>query len=253
MKNKLFISWSKASTRGIADSLARHLELMLPRQEVFVSTRDITLGENFRNVIDEQLKSSSFALICVNSENIKEPWLHYEAGAISATIEKAHIIPLLFDGDFEIIKDTPLGVFHAIKYDKEAIRQIVDLVSDDKTRAQEYFKKFWPDLEADIAQHMGREPAHKPKGQTSKNTSRRPPFRFSMIGLKAGDELSFVDDGRIKCKVATDRTVTFRKNEMSLTRAAGIVLEEWGEHSDVAGPRYWCWQGQTLAELRSPI
>lgn len=80
---------------------------------------------------------------------------------------------------------------------------------------------------------------------------RQPPFAFTMIGLKPGDELTSAFDDAITCTVSSDKKVLFRQELMSLSAAALIVAHEKGyAWSVIQGPQYWKHDGSTLAELR---
>ncbi|MEI9805326.1 MAG: GIY-YIG nuclease family protein [Pseudolabrys sp.] len=57
---------------------------------------------------------------------------------------------------------------------------------------------------------------------------RKSNFRFSLVGLKPGDELQSVFDDEIMCVVKNDRWVIFRGEEHSLSSSALIVAHEKG-------------------------
>lgn len=83
---------------------------------------------------------------------------------------------------------------------------------------------------------------------------RQPPFAFSMIGVKPGDELISTFSGSISCTVYSDKRVLFRGSVLSLSAAALEVAHEHGyEWSVIQGPQYWMWNGKTLTELRSEL
>jgi hypothetical protein len=80
---------------------------------------------------------------------------------------------------------------------------------------------------------------------------RKSNFRFSLVGLKPGDELQSVFDDAITCMVKSDRWVLFRGEEHSLSSSALIIAHEKGLGWEaIAGPAYWKYDGRTLAELR---
>lgn len=84
--------------------------------------------------------------------------------------------------------------------------------------------------------------------------SKQPPFAFSMIGLKPGDQLISSFDEDVTCTVSSDRKVNFRNEVMSLSAAALIVAKENGYvWSACQGPQYWMFDNKTLAELRAEV
>jgi len=77
-------------------------------------------------------------------------------------------------------------------------------------------------------------------------------FLFSMLGIKPGTILVHTHDSNATCEVFDDRLVKFRGEEkpMSLSKSAGIVLEEHNLNGNVAGPNYWTFDGKTLSSWR---
>jgi hypothetical protein len=87
----------------------------------------------------------------------------------------------------------------------------------------------------------------KPKAKTD----RRPPFKFSMIGLKPGDELTFDSTGA-KVIVASDNTIEYQGKEFTFNR---FVVEYLPEEKRIPagtyqGPKYFTYNGKTLWQLR---
>ena len=93
----------------------------------------------------------------------------------------------------------------------------------------------------------------KPKKQDKPKTKadRRPPFKFSMIGLKPGDELTFDSTGA-KVIVASDNTIEYQGKEFTLNR---FVVEYLPEEKRIPagtyqGPKYFTYNGKALWQLR---
>jgi len=93
----------------------------------------------------------------------------------------------------------------------------------------------------------------KPKKQDKPKAKadRRPPFKFSMIGLKPGDELTFDSTG-VKVKVTSDNTIDYQGKEFTLNR---FVLEYLPEEKRIPagtyqGPKYFTYNGKNLWQLR---
>ncbi len=83
---------------------------------------------------------------------------------------------------------------------------------------------------------------------------RRPPFRFSLADIPIGAELQFIRDEKMVCKVINDRTVEFLGERKSLSAAASELLSKSGRKStQVQGPIYWLYEGETLEERRQRI
>jgi len=65
--------------------------------EPYVSSEDIDKGTRWSTDIAKELENSSFGILCVTKENLTAPWLTFEAGALSKTMDKAFVSPFLFD------------------------------------------------------------------------------------------------------------------------------------------------------------
>lgn len=76
---------------------------------------------------------------------------------------------------------------------------------------------------------------------------RRPPLRFSAIGIEEGDVLSFVDDPSKTVTVADDRHVRYGDVVTSLS---ALAEELSGSGHAMQGPRYFTFEGETLADRR---
>ena len=81
--------------------------------------------------------------------------------------------------------------------------------------------------------------------------SRRPNFRFDMLGIRPGETLHSLFDQDITCTVHDNKKVLFRGEVMSLSNAALVVAREQGKTwNTIAGTGYWKYDEQTLWELR---
>ena len=82
-------------------------------------------------------------------------------------------------------------------------------------------------------------------------TRRKQRFNFLMLNLEPGTELHFIKDKTITCKIHNNTQIEFRNEITWLSPAAETILREMGYSApSVAGPLYWTYQGQTLADLR---
>ena len=77
--------------------------------------------------------------------------------------------------------------------------------------------------------------------------ARRGPFRFSMCGIKPGEEVVFVEDDTKKAKVVDDRHVSFDKETTSLSALAKRLLEC---NHPVQGTLHFKYRGKILDDLR---
>jgi hypothetical protein len=80
--------------------------------------------------------------------------------------------------------------------------------------------------------------------------SNRPPFEFSMIGLKPGDIIAFKNDNTTTAKVLDNKYIELNGERLSLTAATQKVLDN---NRAVQGPAFWMYDGKTLSEIRDEI
>ena len=79
---------------------------------------------------------------------------------------------------------------------------------------------------------------------------RRAPFRFSMVDIPPGSEISFSRDENIKAKVIDDRFIELNGEKTRISNAAQRLLGvEW----PAQGPLYWMYEGETLDERRQRL
>lgn len=80
--------------------------------------------------------------------------------------------------------------------------------------------------------------------------ARRAPFRFDMVGIPAGSEISFSRDENIKARVIDNRFIELEGEKTRLSDSAQKLLGvEW----PAQGPLYWMYEGETLDERRRRI
>lgn len=90
--------------------------------------------------------------------------------------------------------------------------------------------------------------------QIAELVSKRPRFRFSMLQIPVGAELSFLYDEACVCITKDDNSkIEYEGNEYTLSGLAQKLLVEkrgWKDGTRAQGPKYFTYQGETLSELR---
>ena len=100
--NKIFISWSGPRSKEIAKGIKWLLEDIIflgTDLKCFVSDLDITSGSDWWIKIKGELKTCKMGLLCVTKENIKAPWIYFEAGAMIA--REIPTTPILINCGFQ--------------------------------------------------------------------------------------------------------------------------------------------------------
>ena len=84
--------------------------------------------------------------------------------------------------------------------------------------------------------------------------NKRKRFNFQMLDIDSGETLTFKKDETITATVIDDQKINFRGESTSLSAAADTVLRELGyDWTSVQGPRWWCFEGKTLSDLRNEM
>lgn len=159
-------------------------------------------------------------------------------------------VPLSFECFYVAVVEDPNRV-------ERAIHEAFD---DHRIRKSREFFRISPDKPPAIIELLclknitpGQDIVIEAEDQVALNEERKRKsnFRFSLVGIKPGDELQSVFDESITCTVKDDRRVYFRGKEDSLSNSALEIAHEKGYGwQAVAGPAYWKYNGKTLAELR---
>ena len=122
----------------------------------YVSSEDIDKGARWSTDIATELEDSTFGILCVTKDNLNAPWLTFEAGALSKTMDKAFVSPFLFDIKRSEV-DGPILQFQSTIFEKEDIRKLLKTLNkacgDDKLtdeRLDKAFEVWYPTLEDEL-------------------------------------------------------------------------------------------------------
>lgn len=153
---KVFISWSGARSKKVALIFRDWLPTVIQAIEPFVSSEDIEKGSRWNTDIAQELKESSFGLICVTKDNLSAPWLNFEAGALSKSIDNSYVAPLLFDVKPSELKGSPISQFQATSFTEDDMKRLIETLNSaageclTPTRLNKAFELCYPDLEKSL-------------------------------------------------------------------------------------------------------
>jgi hypothetical protein len=128
---------------------------MIPGIETFMSSEEIDKGMRWGDKIAKELHGTDYGILFVTAENVSAPWLNFEAGALSKSIDVGRVAPLLIDAKIENLSGSPINQFQASLFDKEELKKLVISVSKNGSTVKpdvvsQYFEKFWVDIEKEI-------------------------------------------------------------------------------------------------------
>ena len=153
---KVFVSWSGDLSKKYAAFLKNWLEQCIQSVEVFFSAEDIEKGETWHTKLSNELRDTNFGIVCLTSENVNAPWIHFEAGALSKMLD-SRVATLAINVNFSDIKG-PLSTFQATKLEKNDIFQLLQSINNSQEKAlseeklKASFEAFWPNFERHISE-----------------------------------------------------------------------------------------------------
>lgn len=166
---KVFISWSGERSQAIANALREWLPNVIQALEPWMSATDIEKGARWSSDIATQLEETSVGIICLTSDNLEAPWIHFEAGALSKTLEKSFVCPYLFDLEPTDLKG-PLVQFQAAKANKQDTRKLLHTINraqGERALAEDKINKafdvWWDELEKRLKVIPSKQEKQRPK------------------------------------------------------------------------------------------
>jgi hypothetical protein len=151
----VFISWSGERSKAVAHAFKKHLEYVIQGLPTFMSDKDIASGTQWFQEINEKLRKATFGIVCVTPENLEQPWLSFEAGALGNQAEQSRVVPVVFGMSKDNLP-SPLNGFHAVDLDEDGFLRLIQSIHE----ALEYTTKLtvvesaahslWPEIEAEL-------------------------------------------------------------------------------------------------------
>ncbi len=155
---KVFLSWSGPTSKQIAVALRDWLPKVIQAIEPWMSSEDIRKGARWSSSLAKELETTKAGIVCVTSDNPDAPWLNFEAGALSKTVERQemvctflfHLKPSQLTG--------PLKDFQATEATKEDTQKLIFTLNKatakpiDDSKLQEAFEVWWGKFESLLSQ-----------------------------------------------------------------------------------------------------
>jgi hypothetical protein len=149
---KVFLSWSGEVSHKVALILRDWLPSVIQDVVPYVSSEDIDKGTRWSSDIAGELEESSFGILCVTKGNLDAPWLCFEAGALSKTIDKSNVSPFLFNIKRSEVSG-PILQFQSTIFEKNDVFKLVSSVyaksnnNLNEDRLKRTFDMWWPSLQ----------------------------------------------------------------------------------------------------------
>jgi hypothetical protein len=267
---KLFMSWSKPRSNQVALLLREWIPSVVQRVEPWMSSEDIDKGQRWGAELSELLATTSQGLVCVTADNVFEPWLNFEAGALAKSVTVARVRPVLLD--IRPVDVTgPLAQFQATSLTvREDVAKLIDSLNAgtdkpvEKGLLHKAFDRAWPEFDEAVNRLArtpadGRaEPPRRPEEKIDeildlvRTLQRQLPAVPSGEDVEVGDvvvDLSGIDSalGVVRCPVYERQTVAHFLNELFAELKGAVPAYTYGTRWELYDPR----RGIALADLGS--
>jgi arsenate reductase-like glutaredoxin family protein len=149
---KIFVSWSGDLSHQVALFLKEWFPNVIQTVDLYVSSEDIDKGARWFAEVGTELAEAQFGIVCLTKENMQAPWVLFEAGAISKTVNQSRVIPLLIDLSPPDLKG-PLVQFQAATVTEPDVKKLTKTINEYSenplrdAQLDKIFSKWWPDLE----------------------------------------------------------------------------------------------------------
>lgn len=163
----IFISWSGDRSRIVAEALHAWLPDVIQQVKPWFSANDIPKGSRWLLELLEQLEVSQFGILCITPENMNEPWVSFEAGALAKSLASSSVFPYLLDLDPSDVAG-PLAQFQLTRADRDDTRKLLLDINRtfgdarlEERRLEGAFDRCWNELEKGLARARSFAPQSK--------------------------------------------------------------------------------------------
>ena len=88
---KVFLSWSGEQSRRIAEVFKEWIPSVIQAVKPYFSPEDIAKGARWSKEISQELEESKVGILFLTKDNLGAPWLLFEAGALSKSMERSKV------------------------------------------------------------------------------------------------------------------------------------------------------------------
>ena len=245
---KVFLSWSGNLSKQLAEAIRDWLPGVLQLVTPYFTPADIEKGARWSADIARELDSSQVGILCITRDNLHSDWILFEAGALSKSLDKAHVCPILF-GITPTDLSGPLKQFQTTSFERTEMHKLISVINgrlgEQKLASKtldSVFEKWWPDLEKRIDEILGakalpEKPVRSDRelieeilvlSRASSRRSIRPPVSFAAIKELVTHFIELHDDQADQ--VGGYQEVLDKLKDMS--KAVVYITSRYSESSD---------------------
>lgn len=152
---KVFISWSGDCSKKIAAYLHDWIPSVLQTIRPYMSAENIDKGDRWSQDLANQLQDTNYGIICVTPDNITAPWILFESGALSKSIQTAKVSPVIFGLSPSDLSKSPLLQFQLTQFNNEDMRKLMASINNSAPENERIspellsraFERAWPELD----------------------------------------------------------------------------------------------------------
>ena len=152
----IFISWSGPRSGALAEALRTWLPKIVNAFKPWLSSADIDKGARWSSDVAVKLAEAKAGIICVTPSNLRSPWILFEAGALSKTLESTFVCPLLLGLEPSDV-DGPLAQFQATRTTKADFLKLLKTLNLalresalSEAHIEDAFEVWWPRLSSQL-------------------------------------------------------------------------------------------------------
>jgi hypothetical protein len=154
---RVFISWSGDTSLRVAEALRDWLPRVIQAARPWLSFADIEKGARWGTDIARELQETKVSILCLTPDNLSAPWLLFEAGALSKTLERTYVCPYLMGVNVTDLQG-PLVQFQAAVANEQDTLRLVQTINGAQGEGAlggnlvaDSFRMFWPELRDQLA------------------------------------------------------------------------------------------------------
>ena len=125
----------------------------------YVSAENIDKGERWSIDIAKQLEETNYGLVCVTPDNINAPWILFESGALSKSIQNSRVSPIMFGLEPSDFTKSPVLQFQLTRFAEDEILKLLNSINNSGPEPERVsqdvlkksFSRAWAELSASVA------------------------------------------------------------------------------------------------------
>lgn len=214
------------------------------------------------------MKSTNEGYVYIlTNPSFREDWVKIGKSARPVDIRSKELDNTAVPLPFDIFATLKTRKYHEVE---RIVHKTIDRLTDLRIRQNREFFNVAPQValdifrdiasaidDAEITEYSNNKPIETDASPThddepeQNSTHRRRRFKFSMIGVKIGEFITFVPTG-IEVKVASDDSVEYEGRIYKLSPFAGTFMPKESRNTSGAyqGSKYFSYQGKILDDLR---